>query len=64
MYMYWCYVVLIVCASSWCTYCVSLCVRGLFIVVIAECVNRCVRDDGLLLENVLLTPVNILCRHQ
>ena len=37
----------------------SLCVRGLFIVVIAECGNRCVRGDGLLLESVLLTSVHI-----
>ena len=35
----------------------SLCVRRLFIVVIAECGNRCVRGDGLLLESVLLTSV-------
>ena len=40
----------------------SLCVRGLFIVVIAECGNRCVRGDGLLLESVLLTSVHILYR--
>ena len=29
---------------------VSLCVRGLFIVVIGECGNRCVRGDGPLFE--------------
>ena len=38
----------------------SLCVRGLFIVVIAECGNRCFRGDGLLLDSVLLTSVHIL----
>ena len=37
----------------------SLCVRGLFIVVIAECGNRCVRGGGLLLGSVLLTSVHI-----
>ena len=41
-----------------------MCVRGLFIVVIAECGNCCVRGDGLLLETVLLTSVHILYRHQ
>ena len=35
-------------------------VRGLFVVVIAECGNCCVRGDGLLLESVLLTSVHIL----
>ena len=43
---------------------VSLCVRGLFIVVIGECGNRCVRGDGPLFESVLLTSVHILYRHQ
>ena len=38
-----------------------MCVRGLFI---AECGNRCVRGDSLLLESVLLTSVHILYRHQ
>ena len=41
-----------------------MCVRELFIVVIAECDNRCVRGDGLLLESALLTSVHILYRHQ
>ena len=40
------------------------CVPGLFIVVIAECGNRCVRGDGLLLESVVLTTVHKLYRHQ
>ena len=68
--MYWCYVVLVICASSWCVYCilqivqsVTVCQR-LFIVVIAECGNRCVRGDGPLFESVLLTTVHMLYIHQ
>ena len=38
-----------------------MCVRELFTVVIAECDNRFVRGDSLLLESVLLTSVHILC---
>ena len=43
---------------------VSLCVRGFFIVVIAEGGNRCVRGGGPLFESVVLTTVHILYRHQ
>ena len=38
--------------------------QRLFIVVIAECGNRCVRGDGLLFESVLLTTVHMLYIHQ
>ena len=41
-----------------------MCVRELFAIVIAECGNRCVRGDSLLLESVLLKSVHILYRHQ
>ena len=36
----------------------------LFIFVIAECGNLCVRGDGPLFESVLLTTVHMLYRHQ
>ena len=39
---------------------VSVCVRELFTIVIAECANRCVRGDSLLLESVLLTSVQYM----
>ena len=35
----------------------------LFIFVIAECGNLCVRGDGPLFESVLLTTVHMLYRH-
>ena len=38
--------------------------QRLFIVVIAECGNRCVRGDGPLFESVLLTTVHMLYIHQ
>ena len=43
---------------------VSLCVRGLFIDVVAECGNRCVRGNSMVRESVVLTTVHILYRHQ
>ena len=74
---YWCYLVVIWCASSWCNYCVlefeqRVIVKGViftvseivFTVVIAECVNRYVRDNSIMSESVLLTSVHVLYRHQ
>ena len=67
---YWCYLVVIWCASSWCNYCVlefeqRVIVKGViftvseivFTVVIAECINRYVRDNSIMSESVLLTSV-------
>ena len=76
MDVYWCYLMVIWCASSWCIYCVLeieqchckrcdfYCVRKLFTVVIAECGNKCVRGSSLMLESVLLTSVQVLYKYQ